>query len=157
MVQGDAFDEVHDGGGRLITSGTGQLYVQTANIHNGTILYFRPNIPTTNNFHTGGARCTGNSDGSAAWIAFTAADQFPPGRVEIGRAANAGGAYVNLNGTSPVFFTVRQSVSFIDTETDSSRSKSCGHTARVASDGVSPRWISVRLPEYSELRTLHVE
>ena len=91
---------LHDGGGRLITSGTGQLYVQTANIHNGTILYFRPNIPTTNNFHTGGARFTGNSDGSAAWIAFTAADQFPPGRVEIGRAANAGGAYVNLNGTS---------------------------------------------------------
>ena len=84
----------------MITSGTGQLYVQTANIHNGTILYFRPNIPTTNNFHTGGARFTGNSDGSVAWIAFTAADQFPPGRVEIGRAANAGGAWVNLNGTS---------------------------------------------------------
>lgn len=91
---------LHDGGGRLITSGTGQLYVQTANIHNGTILYFRPNIPTTNNFHTGGVRFTGNSDGGAAWIAFTAADQFPPGRVEIGRAANAGGAWVNLNGTS---------------------------------------------------------
>lgn len=91
---------LHGGSGRLITSGTGQLYVQTANSHNGTLLYFRPNIPTTNNFHTGGARFTGNSDGGAAWIEFTEANQFPPGRVEIGRAASAGGAYVNLNGKS---------------------------------------------------------
>ena len=52
---------------------------------------------------------------------------------------------------------MRQRVSFIDTETESSRSKSYGHRARVSSDDASPRWISVRLPEYSELRTLHVE
>ena len=90
----------NDGTGRLFTSGTGKFLVQTANIHNGTLLYFRPNIPSTNYLHTGGTCFTGNSDSYPAWIHFTAADQFPPGRVEIGREANKGGAWVNLNGTS---------------------------------------------------------
>ena len=56
-----------------------------------------------------------------------------------------------------MFFAVRQSVSFIDTDTVSSRSNSYGHTARVASDDASPRRISVRLPDYSDPRTSHVE
>lgn len=91
---------VDSNNGRLFTSGTGRFYVQTANIHNGTLLYFRPNIPTTNYLHTGGACFSGNTDGSYAWIQFTADNCFPPGRVEIGRAANTGGAMVNLNGKS---------------------------------------------------------
>jgi len=88
------------GDGRVFTSGSGKFLVQTANIHNGTLLYFRANIPSTNYFHTGGTTFSGNSDSNGGWFTFTGNDQFPPGRVEIGRAANAGGAWVNLDGKS---------------------------------------------------------
>ena len=90
----------HRGDGRVFTSGSGKFLVQTANIHNGTLLYFRANIPSTNYFHTGGTTFSGNSDSNGGWFTFTGNDQFPPGRVEIGRAANAGGAWVNLDGKS---------------------------------------------------------
>ena len=90
----------HRGDGRVFTSGSGKFLVQTANIHNGTLLYFRANIPSTNYFHTGGTTFSGNSDSNGGWFTFTGNNQFPPGRVEIGRAANAGGAWVNLDGKS---------------------------------------------------------
>ena len=91
---------LNDGDGRVFTSGSGKFLVQTANIHNGTLLYFRSNIPSTNYFHTGGTTFSGNSDSNGGWFTFTGNNQFPPGRVEIGRAANAGGAWVNLDGKS---------------------------------------------------------
>lgn len=91
---------LHRGGGYCFTSGAGRFYVQTANTHNGTYLFFRSNIPTTNYLHTGGTCFSGNSDGSPAWITFTADNQMPPGRIEIGRAVNAGGAWINLDGKS---------------------------------------------------------
>ena len=91
---------LHHGDGYCFTSGTGKLYVQTAYSHNGTYLFFRSNIPTTNYLHTGGTTFSGNSDGSPAWITFTADNQMPPGRIEIGRAVNTGGAWINLDGKS---------------------------------------------------------
>ena len=90
----------NDGAGRVFTSGSGKFVVQTANIHNGTLLYFRPNIPGTNYFHTGGTSFFGNNDSNGGWFTFTGSNHFPPGRVELGRAANAGGAWVNLDGKS---------------------------------------------------------
>ena len=87
-------------GDGLFTSGTGRFYVQTPFLSGTTRIFFGANLPTTNYLHTGGTCISGVSDHSAAWFDFTDSNQFPPGRVEIGRAANTGGAWINMNGTA---------------------------------------------------------
>lgn len=86
------------GEGKVCTSGAGRLEIQTAGIHNGTVLFCYLNAGGANFGHTGGTVLRGNTLGTQGQICLNASDQLPPGLVELG-ASSGGVARIFMGNT----------------------------------------------------------